>query len=159
MAFFDDMTNALQTYPVTNVTLEIFEVVTPGSALNESEEGSFKVRVTNNGPLELIGVTLKVSGQNGTTVRNNGAAAVFAPEFVTATSQLPTIGGHGNAQSTIGSPLKFKAPLDDTNRISKTLVTVTLEAWDATLNHILIGHSDPLPNGPKGTYAAVVEPL
>jgi hypothetical protein len=159
MAFFDDMTTALETYPVANVTLEIIEVDFPGSALNARDEGTFRVRINNNGPLELTDVALKISGQNGATVANNGAAAVFVPEFVTQTNpvqQVPTVSGHNGSVVTTGSPMKFKAPNGE--QASKTLIKVTLEGWNANLNHILNGHSDPLPVAPKGTFAAAVEP-
>jgi hypothetical protein len=159
MAFFDDMTTALETYPVANVTLEIIEVDFPGSALNARDEGTFKVRVNNNGPLELTDVTLRVSGQNGATVANNGAGAVFATEFVTSISpvqQVPTIAGHNGSVTTTGGPMKFKAPSGE--QASKALIKVTLESWNANLNHILNSHSDPLPVAPKGTFAAAVEP-
>lgn len=150
MPFFDDMTTALETYPVTDVTLEIVDVVTPGNALNVTEIASFRVKVSNNGPLNLTNVTVRVKGQNGALVANNGAAAPFVSEFVTQV--LPTI-GHNGAQLTIGSPLKFKAPAGA--QASKTLVKATLEGWDADLNHILNSHSDPLST-PSGTYAAAV---
>ena len=155
MSIFDQMTTELAVYPVTNVQLEIVDVIIPGNALNSLEQGSFRVKVSNTGPLVLTGVTVRVTGQNGATVANNGAAAPFVSEFVT--QALPTIGGHGDSQLTVGSSLKFKAPAGA--QASKTLVKATLEAWDANTDHIMNGHSDPLPNGPQGTYAAEVVPL
>lgn len=151
MAFFDDMTTALRTYPVANVVLEIVEVDIPGTVLNTAEQGTFRVRVTNSGPLNMTGVTLRIRGQNGATVAANNIPAPFVSEFVTQV--LPPINGHGGSQLTIGSPLKFKAPAG--GQSSKPLVKATLEAWDANLDHILLGHSDPL-DPPLGTFAAAV---
>jgi hypothetical protein len=139
MAYFDDMRAALAAYPVTDVELEIVDVDTPGDALNVDEISTFRVQVTNRGPLNLTGVTVRVRGQNGATVANNGAAAPFVSEFIT--QELLPINSH-HSQLTVGSPLKFKAP--GGAQASKTLVKATLEAWDANLDHILIGHSDPL---------------
>lgn len=152
MAFFDDMNAALEAYPLTDVQLEIVDVTFPGSALNTGETGSFRVKVTNTGPLNLTGVTVRVSGQNGATVANNSVIAPFVPDFIT--QELPTIAAHGGSQLSVGSPLKFKAPA--AAQASKTLVKATLEAWDANLDHILLAHSDPMRDGPKGTYAAQV---
>jgi hypothetical protein len=154
MAYFDDMRAALAAYPVTDVELEIVDVVTPtpGNVLNVNEIATFRVQVTNRGPLNLTGVTVRVRGQNGATVANNGAAAPFVSEFIT--QELLPINSH-HSQLTVGSPLKFKAP--GGAQASKTLVKATLEAWDANLDHILIGHSDPL-DPPEGTYAAEVVP-
>jgi hypothetical protein len=91
-------------------------------------------------------------------VKQNGAAAPFVAEFVTSTSQLATVAAHGGSQTTNGSPFSFAAPAAP--QASKPLVQVTLEDHNFNLNHILNGHSDPIPNGlPKGTFAAAVEPL
>ena len=73
MAFFDEMTAALETYPVTEVLLEIVDVVFPENVLNVGEEATFKVKVTNTGPLNLTGVTLRIKGQHGATLKNPGA--------------------------------------------------------------------------------------
>lgn len=154
MAFFDDMNEALKVYPETSVKLEIIEVEFPGDALNTADTANFRVRVSNTGPLELTGVTLRISGHNGATVANNSAVSPFVAEFVT--QELPTIGGHTGVQQTVGSPLKFRAPAGA--QPSKNLVRATLEGWNATLNHILIGHSDPLDTV-KATYAAEVVAL
>lgn len=152
MAFFDDMNAALVGYPVANVQLEIVEVDFPDTALNANEQGSFRVRVSNTGPLNLTGVTLRIRGQNGATVANNGALAQFESEFVT--QELPAIGGHLGSQLTAGGKLRFTAPAEAQD--SKTLIMATLETWNADLNHILIGHSGALRVTPKGTFAAEV---
>ncbi len=152
MAYFDDMNAALEAYPLTDVQLEIVDVTFPGSALNTGETGTFRVQVTNTGPLNLTGVTVRVTGQNGATVANNSILSPFVSDFIT--QELPTIAAHGGSQLSVGSPLKFKAPAGA--QASKTLVKATLEAWDANLDHILLSHSDPMRDGPKGTYAAQV---
>ncbi len=159
MAFdFEDMRAAVEGYPAASVDLEIVDVVVPGSVINVNERPSFRVKVTNRGALEMTGVTLRIKGLNGATVKQNGAAAPFVSEFVTSTSQLATVAAHGGEQTTNGSPFAFTAP--GSAQPSKNLVQVTLENHDFTLNHILSGHSDPLPGGPpKGTFAAAVEPL
>ena len=78
MAFsFEDMTAAVGAYPAASVDLEIVDVVVPGSVINVNEKPSFRVKVTNRGPLEMTGVTLRIKGLNGATVKQNGAAAPF----------------------------------------------------------------------------------
>lgn len=152
MAYFDDMAKAVEDYPVTDVVLEIIEVSIPGDALNEGEQGTFRVKVTNNGPLNLTGVTVRVRAQNGATVANNGAISPFVSEFVT--QELPTITAHGGSQTTVGGALKFKAPAGSQD--SKTLIKATLEDWNANFDRILNGHSRALPDTPKGTFATAV---
>jgi hypothetical protein len=150
MAFFDDMNKAVEDYPLTDVDLEIVDVVTPGSAINTGEISTFRVKVTNRGPLTLTGVTLRISGQNGATVANNGFAP-FVADFVT--QALLLIDAHGGSQLTVGGPLKFKAP--NTPQASKNLVKATLEDWNPTLDHMLNAHSRALDT-PKGNFAAPV---
>jgi hypothetical protein len=69
MSVIDDLTTAVETYPKSNVQIQIEDVEFPGDVLNVDEEGSFKVRVTNNGPLNLTDVTVKLKGLNGAQVR------------------------------------------------------------------------------------------
>ena len=159
MAFsFEDMTAAVAAYPAASVDLEIVDVDIPGSVINVNERPTFRVKVTNRGPLEMTGVTLRIKGLNGATVKQNGAAAPFVSEFVTSTSQLATIGGHGGEQTTNGSPFAFTAP--GSAQPNHPLVQVTLEDHNFTLNHILNGHSDPLPSGPpKSFFSAPIEAL
>lgn len=151
MAYFDDMNAAIETYPETDVTIEIVDVVFPGSALNAGEIGTFRVKVTNTGPLHLDGVTLRIKGLNGATVADNGAIAPFVSEFVT--QELPRINAHGGSQLTVGSSLKFKAPARA--QASRDLVKASLEDWDANLDHILLAHSDPVASV-NDTYAVQV---
>lgn len=151
MAFFDDMTTALEDYPKTNVTIEIVDVVLTGSALNVNETANFRVKVTNTGPLNLSGVTVRVTGLNGATVKHGGAAAQFGPEFVS--DVFADIPAHGGSQLSPGSIFSMKAP--GTAQTAKTLLKASLEAWDANLDHILLAHSDPLANV-KGSYSAAV---
>jgi hypothetical protein len=108
----------------------------------------FKIRVTNNGPLTLTDVKLLVEGRNGATVRP-GRGVDFTPSFVSV--EMPTINGHGDSQE-LSLPA-LQAP--DAPQESKTLVRVTLASWNANLDHILIGHSDPV-DPPKGTFATEV---
>jgi hypothetical protein len=152
MPFFDDMQAALETYPETNVTIEIVDVVlSTGDVLNVNETATFRAKVTNTGPLNLTGVTVRIRGLSGATVKDSGAAAPFVTEFVSA--PLPTINGHGGSQLSVGSKYTLKAPASA--QASKNLVRATLEAWDGNLDHILLAHSDPLTSV-KGIYAAEV---
>jgi hypothetical protein len=167
MAFFDDMNDALAVYPVDDVLIEIIDFSAPGDVLNQDEEATFKVKVTNTGPLNLTGVTLRVQGRHGarlkrppigvpnTPLRESRAAAaitasLYVDELVSAA--LPDIRGHGGSRTS--ETFTLKAP--DAPQASQILIKATLEAWNANLDHILNDHSDPLPDAPKGTYSTEV---
>ena len=137
-----------------NVQLEIVEVTFSGSGLNEDEHGTFRVKVTNKGPLVLTDVTLRIKGQNGALVANGGAAAPFVSDFVT--QALPTVAAHNGSQLTSGSPLKFQAPPEAA--ASQDLIQATLEDWNLNTLHIMNAHSDAKYDTAKTTFAAEVFP-
>ena len=151
MPLLDDLVAAVEAYPETYVVLEIVDVNITGNVLNTGERASFKVKVTNNGPLHLTNVTVRVSGQNGATVKNSGAAAPFEGSFISG--EFDTIDAHGGSQLNVGT-YTFEAPAGA--QASKTLVKATLEDWNGDPDHIFIGHSDPHRDAPKATFAAAV---
>ena len=138
MVTINDIDTAVRTYPETNMALEIVEVDFPGTELNTTDTATF--RVTNTGPLVVTGVTLRVQGQNGATVANNGAAAPFVSEFVT--QELPAVGAHNGSEITVRSPLKFKPPGRAQN--ARNLVKVTLEDWRTDFQHLFDSHTGPV---------------
>ena len=175
MAFsFDEFTTAVATYPETNVGIDVIDVAfSSGTALNVNEEATFKVKITNNGPLDLTDVTVRIKGINGAklkgslvsnpnpnlnppTIASPSRAATVGPyvDEIVSTS-IALVGGHGGSKVT--EVFTFKAPANDSNGSAKTLVKASLDGWNGSLNHILIGHSDPLESV-NGTYQSVVSP-
>ena len=170
MSIYDTMVADLQAYPAASLQIEIVDFEPDdGDVLNINEHAAFKVKVTNNGPLTLTGMTLRIAGRNDAKVKLPGPIVVgptvpprrarivlepfdgFVTEFVS--DALPDIRGHGGTYTT--AAFELKAPADDSNSVTKTLVKASLEDWDATLDHILNGHSDPQA-AVNGTYAAEV---
>jgi hypothetical protein len=175
MAFsFAEFTTAVATYPETNVAIEIVDVAfTSGNALNIEEEATFKVKITNSGPLDLTDVTVRVKGLNGAQLRTSliaepnpdplprsraaAAAAVAVPVYVDdlVSEVIPLVGAHGGSKTT--ETFTFKAPRNDSNGSTRNLVKASLEGWNGSLNHMLLGHSDPLESV-NGIYGTVVSP-
>ncbi len=174
MAFFDDFSNAVRDYPDANVVVEILNFdPASGDALNEGEEATFKVRITNNGLLDMSGVTVKVKGEGGATLKRpldlpsqpvkqaaaQAAAVTATPvSWVTELISKPVVliaasGGVGTTEV-----FTLKAPPDSTNPQSVNLLTVTLNGWDAALSYLLINKSVARA-AVKDTHAAVVHPL
>jgi hypothetical protein len=159
VAFFDDMMVALKAYPETYVTLEIINVRGVGDVVNVNNEGTFKVKLTNNGPLNLTGVTVRIDGVNGTSVKDNNILAEFESEFVwdNQGGERPTINGHGELTVPMNiEPFGFKAPATPSQE-EETLIKATLEFWDGDISHIMNNHSDPHLDVPRGTYSAKVK--
>jgi hypothetical protein len=155
MAFaFKDLVDAVETYPQSFVKIEIIEVDFPGDALNVGEIGTFTVKVTNTGALTLDNVTVKVKGVNDALVKDQSALAQFKTDFVT--QEFDRIGGHGGYQTLPSSKLSFKAPKKAHSLTD--LIEVSLQGWNASLDHILIDHSIAV-DSVKGTFAAKVVKL
>ncbi len=146
MGFIDDYTTGINTYPDENVVIEIVDVdVNGGGALNTNDEGSFRVQVTNNGPLTLTDVVLKVEGLNGTKVKQNGAGSSYEQVFLTSSGvveQLPAV-THNNTVVSTGSAFGFKAPAR--NMPVSDLIKITFEDWKPDFEHIHTSHTNERP--------------
>lgn len=164
---FADMATAVQTYPDANVVVDIrdFDPVEDDS-LNEGEQATFKVRITNNGLLNMKAVTVRVKAENDATLKrpldipNVPVAAAKAVVANTTTELVSKPIASINANGGTGTTEVFtlNAPPDDTNGVSTRLLTVTLEGWDADLGHLLENKSTARA-AVKDTHSEVVHPL
>jgi len=151
MSSFDEILDDFVAYPRNNVVLEFIDVdPDAGSAINEGEIVSFRVKVTNNGQLNLTNVKLKVVGENGATVRS-AFFLPFEPDFVTG--DLDPISADGG--STIFQQPAFQAPAREQE--SKTLVSVHIHDYKADLGSLLENKGGRRPEA-KGEFAAEVAP-
>ena len=134
MAFFSDFALGIQEYPAASVTLTIspptLKVGTLG-AVNINEVWSFKVRVTNDGSLNMKNVKLHVVGLSGATVSDTFAADAFSTSVI---SSAITIVSAKNSAPT--AELYFKAPPNPSMGVVD-LVDVHLYEWDADLSYLL----------------------
>lgn len=152
MTLFDDLTVAMNNYPATSIDLEIVNVDFPG-VLTVNDEGEFDLQVTNRGPLVLSDVLFKIVGKRGTLVRGLSAVQTFAAENTLGRSD--DIPGHNSSTPFLVHGL-FKATRPTAGEV-KDLFDVTLESWNASLDHLLNGHSDP-SDLPVATYSDEVVP-
>ena len=149
----DDITDAVNAYPTTYVTLTIVDIEKDGDFVSTGEEVGFHVKVTNNGPMTMKDVRLKAVAKNGTEVKSFGVLEDFGEEALSSNT-IETLNGHGGSDET-SAQFILEAP----NRIKPdgtVLVEVTVEEYNLLWDHILIGHSDPTTS-PKVTFASSVE--
>lgn len=155
MAFLDDFQSAVSNYPASNVTISVVDLApvppSTGPAVNINEIWSFQVRVRNNGNLNMTGVSLLITGKNGTTVSTNSAGPFSAGSI--AFGNL-TLNGHGGQQDTVN--LYFRAP-SVIMPAGTQLVTAQINGYDANLDHILIDHTSGT-SAPTGSYNTQVFP-
>jgi hypothetical protein len=149
----DDIADAMVGYPANYVTLEIVDLTLDGDIVNTGEEGSLRVKVTNNGPLTMKDVRLKAVAKSGTEVKSGGALEQFRTEALSANT-IETIGGHGGSDDN-SALFIFEAP-NVAKPDGTTLLEVTVEEWNALWDHTLNSHSRPSVT-PKVTFKSSVE--
>jgi hypothetical protein len=92
---------------------------------------TFKVKVTNEGQLDMKGVKVRAMGTANADVSLSsgsfGAAAVSGAFDLGAHESHTTGTFRGKAKAATGG--------------AKDIVSARIDTWDATLNHILQGHS------------------
>jgi hypothetical protein len=148
----EQIADAVVAYPSTDVELEIVDISLDGETVNTRETGSFRVKVTNRGPLTMKDVRLKAIARNGAEVKSGGAAEQFGPEALSANT-IETIAGHGGFDDS-SALFIFEAP-NATKPDGTVLVEVTVESWNALWDHTLNSHSRASTT-PKVTFASAV---
>lgn len=142
-----DLLDAVETYPQTYLTVEIYDVDPPGSGtgINAAEDVTFKVHVHNSGPLNVNQLTLLVESEAGAAgVKLHGGAA-FNPSLIsTPIEQVPAHMKDGDWVDPPDGHYHFQAGPPSGGKID--LVRVSINTWDADDSHIYKAHSDPAPS-------------
>lgn len=137
MAVLDDLMNAIDNYATTGVKTEIvnFSILPGGgSVLNVGDTFQFKVRVKNEGHLDMKNVKAEA---NGTQFADVGLSN--APPFSGSAVSNPFTLNALQEHTTGFFKGKCKA---HTSGTAKDIVTARVSSWDASLDHILADHSD-----------------
>jgi hypothetical protein len=158
MTVLTDIANAMNSYPLDETAIEILEpVLESGTAgvINVNEVWKFKVKVTNNGHLNMTDVILHVNGTNGTTISKKPTTG-FTEKTIKA-DPLTVNGGGGS--STTGY-LYFTAP--STQKPADTpLLESHIFDFNANFDHFFTNHTPDEDHAtvsyPSGTYKAQVQ--
>jgi hypothetical protein len=159
MGLLDDLAREFETYPRNYLTIEIVEVDPPGSNpdINEDEEVSFRIQVTNRGPLDANQVSLLVEGRNGTEVKSNGAAAPWGPAFTLPGDYFGDVLGHSHDDSgpklSPGGKFFFRNSQDFSTPTE--LLRVSVAGWTTDLNHLSAGHT-PADRQARAVFSSTV---
>jgi hypothetical protein len=152
-----DLQQAIETYPQTYLTVEIFSVdpAGTGSAINEGDDVTFRVRVHNSGPLHVDDLTVLVESEPGADGVRQHADTAFDDSLTSAV--FPRVPAHQQDGTWIETPddhYHFKAGSSTKNVVD--LVKVSINTWNANLDHLLEAHSDPVPEANDVFSAKVV---
>ncbi len=145
--FLDNLIEAIETYPQTYLTLEIYDVdpAGTGTAINEGEDVTFKVRVHNTGPLHVNQLTLLIEALPAVDGVKLHGATFFEPSLIsTPIEQVPAHQKDADWTDPPDGHFHFKAGAATGGKTD--LIRVSINTWDTDFNHPLIGHSDPVPS-------------
>jgi hypothetical protein len=142
-----DLVEAIETYPQTYLTIEIFEVNPegPGTGVNAGEDVTFKVRVHNSGPLDVVDLTLLIESEDGATGVKYHDGNAFNPSM--NSSPIGLVPGHMHDGEWVGTPedhYHFEAGGVSHGKVD--LVRVSVDAWNTNMDHPCKAHSDPVPS-------------
>ena len=156
MSILDDLADAIQAYPREHLTLEIFGVDAPGSSgvIDEDDDVSFDIRVTNTGVLDVKQLSLLVEGLNGTEVKSNGAAAQWDSSFTIDGSYFGDIVARNPNVSVEKYNFHFR-PTRPSPSVVKDLVKVSVATWNTDFVHIQNAYSTPDPDA-NAVYSSTV---
>jgi hypothetical protein len=152
-SILEQIADAVVAYPSAEVELEIVDISLDGEEVNTGETGSFRVKVTNRGPLTMKDVRLKAVAKSGARVKSGGAAEQFRDSALSANA-IETLAGHGGFDDS-SAIFIFEAP-NGTKPEGTALVEVTVEEWNALWDHTLNSHSRA-STSPKVTFASAVD--
>jgi len=153
MSVIDDLKNAVASYPTDNctTTIEDFSVTSGvGTTLNVGDEFQYKVKITNDGELDMKNVKIRVNGTKWADVALSGSTGKFGSSaLLTATFDLDPGFRH-----TTGF---FRGKcIADTGGVAKDIVKAQVYAWDASWEHLLNFHS--VAGDPAGPLNEEVRP-
>jgi hypothetical protein len=138
MSVIDDLRAAVANYATDNcaTTIEEFSVTSgAGTSLNVGDEFQYKVKVSNDGELDMKNVKIQVNGTTWADVALSGSTGKFGP---TALLDAP-LNIDAKTSFTTGF-FRGKGKLD-TKDAPEDIVTAQIAGWDGVLDHILNDHS------------------
>lgn len=144
MGLLSEITAEVENYPRDYLEIEIFEVEWPGDVIDVNEQVTFRVRVSNSGPLHVDNLELLVEGLNGAAeVKGNNAQAQWEDSFTTSAGWFPRVPAHsatdpGPVEMT-GGDFYFRATRPAAR--AKDLIKVSVFGWSSSFDHVFGGHT------------------
>jgi hypothetical protein len=156
----EDLLEAFEDYPheYLMISIEVDPNDIPGSIINVGDVVPFRLRIRNDGPLDMNELNLTVSGVNGTEVLSNGSRAQWGDEFDISGEWNGDFLGHMSESiwrpNDTGGKFKFR-PTRQFGENRADLVKVEVKDWRSDWSHYERAHTraDPAAND---TYRSTV---
>ncbi len=157
MGMFDDLLAATNGYPSENVTISVTDFKEPGGHINVGETCSFRVRVENNGQLDMRDVKLHVEGSDFTRVSVTDFLGIPTGFSDSVISGGRNIDAHSSA--TFGDfHMHADASTPEGGTADRDLFTVHISSFDADLHHILRDHRHHA-GSPEEAFSRHIHPV
>jgi hypothetical protein len=134
MGLLEDFRDGIESYETNQCKTEIVDfAIAPGggTVLDTGDIFQFKVRVLNQGQLDMKKVTVRANGTTYADVALStgsfGSHAVCTAFNLDSGQSYTTGFFRGKAKAVTGG--------------SKDIVTAQIQSWDASLDHILVDHT------------------
>jgi len=136
MTFFNDFRAAIDSYDSDSVDVKIqaFQLYGAGSKLDTGEWFRFQIAVFNQGHIDMRNITVRIYGSNYAKV-----SLVYGGVSNSVDLKFSKLDAHHSAQS--GAWIYGKAT-QSTGGTAKDVVSARIAYWDASLDHLLLDHSN-----------------
>lgn len=135
MGLLEDINTAINDYPSDNVDIEIINFTGPGPHVNDGEVWSFKVRVSNNGMLDMKDLVLHIEGSTWASV-GGASGGPFSSSYFPPSQDV-------NAHSTVTFQT-FYARMDQATGNGGTaqedIIKAHISTYNASMDHIYKDH-------------------
>ncbi|MCH8863104.1 MAG: hypothetical protein IID51_11405 [Proteobacteria bacterium] len=156
MGMIDDLLTAINEYPREDVAISVTNFKEPGGHINVGETCSFKVKIENNGQLDMKDVRLHLEGTRYARVT---ATNIFGFPFGFSGSAITggqNINSHSN--KTFGTfHMRADAATPNEGTENRDLFKIHISSFDADLDHVLRDHSHHAGN-PEAAYNRHIHP-
>ena len=152
MGMIDDLLSAIDDYPEESVEISIVDFREPGTHINVNETCSFRVRVENNGPLDLDDLILHIESSGFTRV---GRTPLAFSDVIS--SGRRDVDAHSSV--TYGTFfMRADSATGNQGQLEEDLISVHISGFNASLQHILRDHSHH-SGDPEASYNRHIHPV
>ena len=141
MTVIDDYANAMNSYPADETTIEFVDVAKANNpndtAINVREVWEFRVKLTNNGHVNMRNVSIHLLGLEGTGVRE----VTVPPSNFETSIIVGSLNPDGGEESDTTQVFQFKAPTTPQPAGTKLIHTHVQEWSSDTNDHMATNHT------------------
>ncbi|MDH3293038.1 MAG: hypothetical protein OER95_01800 [Acidimicrobiia bacterium] len=153
----EELKKAYEDYPHVYLELSLVDVDFDGTRINVNEDVDFRIQAINRGPLDMNELSLKVTGLNGTLVKEPSAIAPWTTEFEIDGEFFGNALGHNGNNPAVSPGGKYKFRPTSASSLVRDLVRIEVIGWNSDSSHLENGHTRADPDANVVYRAEVVD--